>query len=139
MKLDIKSWAIIILLGGFIIFFSLWYFRKPIADKSEINLLNNQIASIQKQKDSLSTDRKILQANFDLLNNKYNNQNKSIDSLSRKISINTIELDKTKSNFNNLLASIKKSNDQINSLQNNPTKENKDQLLNSLIKKLNVK
>jgi hypothetical protein len=134
-KLDIKSIAILILLGVCILFFSMWFFKgDDIKDK--INKLESENKKIELTRDSLERANVALQIDF-------NKKEKDIEE--RDIMINKIELDFAKTKKDLAIANNKVTQSQkdlletkkkIEDLRNNPIKRNDDSLIKSLKEKL---
>jgi len=136
MKLDIKSIAILVLLGACILFFGMWFFKGS-DTKERIKELEKQVSSIQTKRDSLELSNKNLAIEFD-------KKQKDIEDRDNKIK--SIESDilkvKQELNYANIrvregqkeLAETKK---KIEDLRKNPIKREDDDLINSLKEKLN--
>lgn len=135
MKLDIKSIIILVLLGGFIIFFGMWFFNGS-DTKNKIKELENEVSSIKKKRDSLDLVNKNLAIEF-------NKKQKDIEERDNKIKSIESDILKVKQDLNvansrvregqRELAETKK---KIEDLRKNPIKRDDDALINSLKEKL---
>lgn len=135
MKLDIKSWLIIILLGAFLIFFGLWYFGNT-DYKNRNKILESENKKIEMSRDSLKRANEVLETSF-------TSSQKDIDNLkSRQKQIET-DLEKARqysSYLNTQLGKQQKDLDdtkkKIEDLKKNPLKRENNDLINSLKEKL---
>lgn len=91
MKLDVKSLLIIFLLIGFITFFSMWYFKGD-TSKDENNRLKRDIENIQKERDSLSTSRILLEKDYSILNKDLVKSKEKLSKLDKELDKSSLEL-----------------------------------------------
>lgn len=136
MKLDIKSIAILVLLGASILFFGMWFFKGS-DTKDRIKELEKQNAQIEKTRDSLELANKALSIEFNEIQkgiDERDNRIKSIESELSKTKNDLVSANKKVSQSQKDLAETKK---KIEELKKNPIKRDDDALINSLKEKLN--
>ena len=131
MKLDVKSWLIVVLLGFSLFFFYMWYFRGP-STKDDIKSLKSDIIRIQKERDSLANARVILQKDFDILKNQDSLRSVEISNLDNNLITMQSQLDKTKSDFDKVRKDFEDSQLKFNQLKNTPPNRTGNDLINSI-------
>jgi chromosome segregation ATPase len=134
-KFDIKTIAILILLGVCILFFGMWFFSGS-DYKKKTKELEDQNKKIELVRDSLENVNKKLKSDYDI-------KQKDIDERDNRIKEIEVSLLKTKGD---LIAANKKvdqsqkdlaaTKKKIEDLKSNPIKRDDDALINSLKEKL---
>lgn len=132
MKLDFKSWLLIILSILFIIFFSLWYFKGNSSVKDDIKNAKEQIANIQKERNQITEKDDSLKLAYKNLQFSYNQQDSVIKGLNQRVLNNESIIEESQSKLDNYDFLLRKNQATIDSLEKNPTKRTGENLLNSL-------
>ena len=132
MKLDFKSWLLIILSILFIIFFSLWYFKGNSSVKDDIKNAKEQIANIQKERNQITEKDDSLKLAYKNLQFSYNQQDSVIKGLNQRVLNNESIIEESQSKLDNYDFLLRKNQATIDSLEKNPTKSTGENLLNSL-------
>ncbi len=132
MKLDIKSWIIIVLLGISIIFVGMWYFKGDDASKQKVKELETEIEQIKKEKaqhdakiKSLQNIQKELEATIAVKTQLVEDLAKSNIVLANQVAYAQKGLDDSRKK-------LKETEAKISELLKNPIKRDGDDLLNSL-------
>ena len=136
MKLDIKSWVILFLLGGFIIFFSLWYFKGDNTRK-ENKLLKDKIELLQNQRDSLKDDRNSKEVYDRILSDSIAKKQLELINISKSIESGKKRIIDASSRLNDIQRETDRLNKEIEDKQLHPVKRNGVFLIKSLGEKLN--
>lgn len=134
-KFDVKTIAILILLGVCVLFFGMWYFKGD-DYKKRAKELEDQNKKIELVRDSLEKANKILKIDYDQKQkdiDERDNKIKEIESNLLKTKVDLIAANKKVTQSQKDLAETKK---KIEDLKNNPIKRNDDDLINSLKEKL---
>ena len=136
MKLDTKSWIIIVLFLASGIFLYKWLTTEDKNLKEENKRLSEQVDSIQFERDSLANARKISQDRFDSIQHIVDVENVKISKLNKDLQKSKNDLDIANSSLEKEKHKIDSINVQIKNLKENPIKREGNDLLNSLGKKL---
>jgi uncharacterized coiled-coil DUF342 family protein len=137
MKLDIKSMLILILLGFTLLFGYKWYFDTNNSEyKKELKELRNQNKVLQKERDSINYNLRVLELDLLKLTETEKQLTLKIDSLNIEIISAKINANKNKEEFNKLKKELADTKKRIEYLKNNPPNRTDDVLINSLKNKL---
>ena len=137
MKLDIKSMLILILLGFTLLFGYKWYFDTNNSEyKKELKELRNQNKVLQKERDSINYNLRVLELDLLKLTETEKQLTLKIDSLNIEIISAKINANKNKEEFNKLKKELADTKKRIEYLKNNPPNRTDDFLINSLKNKL---
>jgi septal ring factor EnvC (AmiA/AmiB activator) len=135
-KDTIKNIFLFCLFALFIVFFGLWYF-KPSNTKDLNKALQTEIDNIQKQRDSLSANIKILEGNATILED-------SIKSGEKRVAYYDVQLKSVQKRLTKANKDVQVASDYYSTmlkklafLQNHPNIKDGDALLQSLKDKLN--
>jgi len=134
-KFDIKTIAILILLGVCILFFGMWFFSGS-DYKKKTKELEDQNKKIELVRDSLENVNKKLKSDYDIKQkdiDERDNRIKEIEASLLKTKGDLIAANKKVDQSQKDLASTKK---KIEDLKSNPIKRDDDALINSLKEKL---
>ncbi len=132
MKLDIKSWIIIILLIVTIFFVGKWYFRTDEASANSVTELESKIEELEKERmmrDSILLD---LRENQVGLEKEILTKEGIVAELSEKNVILNTQSNIAKAKLAEIKKELKETQNAIKLLQDNPSKKEGDELLNSL-------
>jgi chromosome segregation ATPase len=136
MKLDIKSWIIIVLFIALGIFLYKWLTGEDRYLREENKRLSDQVDSIQVERDSLAAARKLSEARYDSIQHVVDAEMVKIKKLDQDLSKSKTDLSNAKSDLNKEKQKVDEINAQIKQLKENPIKREGTDLLNSLGKKL---
>jgi len=134
-KFDIKTIAILILLGVCILFFGMWFFSGS-DYKKKTKELEDQNKKIELVRDSLENVNKKLKSDYDIKQkdiDERDNRIKEIEASLLKTKGDLIAANKKVDQSQKDLAATKK---KIEDLKSNPIKRDDDALINSLKEKL---
>ena len=136
MKLDTKSWTIIILFVILGICLYKWLNNEDRYLREENKRLSDQVDSIQVERDSLAIARKLSEARFDSIQIVVDGEMVKIKKLDQDLSKSKIDLSNAKVDLDKERHKVDEINAQIKKLKENPIKREGADLLNSLAKKL---
>lgn len=131
----IKNISLLFLFVLLAIFFALWYSKSP--DNLAANkALQLEINKIQKQRDSLASDIKILEEKQFLLQDSIKNREAKIADITLKLKENEIKLDQANKNIQLAAANYNAILRKLTEAQKHPSLKEGDALLESLKNKL---
>ncbi len=134
-KLDIKSIAILVLLGACIIFFGMWFFKGD-DTKDRVKQLEKDVKKIEVVRDSLKAYNVKLKGDYDSREKDITDRDNQIKIIESQLSIAKGDLrvanGKVAQNAKDLADTRKK----IEELKKNPVNRTDDALINSLKEKL---
>jgi chromosome segregation ATPase len=136
MKIDTKSWIIIILFVALGICLYKWLNSEDKNLRDENKKLLEQVDSIQVERDSLAAARKLSEARYDSIQHIVDVEMVKIKKLDQDLSKSKIDLSNAKVDLDNERHKVDEINAQIKKLKENPIKREGADLLNSLAKKL---
>jgi chromosome segregation ATPase len=136
MKLDTKSWIIIVLFLASGIFLYKWLTTEDKNLKEENKRLSEQVNSIQSERDSLASARKISEVKFDSIQQIVDVEKAKIDKLNKDLLKSKNDLSNAKVDLDKERHKVDEINAQIKKLKETPIKREGVDLLNSLGKKL---
>lgn len=136
MKLDIKSWIIIVLFITLGIFIYKWLNSEDRYLREENKRLSDQVDAIQVERDSLSVARKLSEARYDSIQHVVDVEMMKIKKLDQDLLKSKSDLFSAKSDLDKEKHKVDKINAQIKQLKETPIKREGTDLLNSLKKKL---
>ena len=136
MKLDIKSWIIIVLFITLGIFIYKWLNSEDRYLREENKRLSDQVDAIQVERDSLSVARKLSEARYDSIQHVVDVEMVKIKKLDQDLLKSKSDLFSAKNDLDKEKHKVDKINAQIKQLKENPIKREGTDLLNSLKKKL---
>lgn len=132
MKMDAKSWLIVVLLIAAIVFGGLWYFKADNASEQRVKDLEQQVKDIEKEKkhvdlviDSLQTKQKDLEKVIA-------DKTAQLVIIEKENARLSSQVTSAKQNLDVLRKKLKETQDKITELTTNPIKRDGDDLLNSL-------
>jgi uncharacterized protein YjcR len=105
--------------------------------KDQIGEEKAKVELLQRQRDSLSAERVVLESKQDSLENKIQTQNGELDKIVLKLHKSEKDLKEAKILVGHYRSEMDSVQAKINSLKEHPIKRTGDELLNSLRKKLN--
>jgi len=136
MKLDIKSWIIIVLFIAIGIFIYKWLNSEDRYLREENKRLSDQVDAIQVERDSLADARKLSEAKYDSIQHVVDAEMIKIKKLDQDLLKSKSDLSIAKIDLSKEKHKVDEVNAQIKQLKKNPIKREGADLLNSLRKKL---
>jgi predicted HTH domain antitoxin len=136
MKLDIKSWIIIVLFITLGIFIYKWLNSEDRYLREENKRLSDQVDAIQVERDSLSVARKLSEVRYDSIQHVVDVEMVKIKKLDQDLLKSKSDLFSAKNDLDKEKHKVDKINAQIKQLKETPIKREGTDLLNSLKKKL---
>jgi len=136
MKLDIKSWIIIVLFIAIGIFIYKWLNSEDRYLREENKRLSDQVDAIQVERDSLAVARKLSEAKYDSIQHVVDAEMIKIKKLDQDLLKSKADLSIAKIDLSKEKHKVDEINAQIKQLKENPIKREGADLLNSLGKKL---
>jgi CRISPR/Cas system-associated endonuclease Cas1 len=136
MKLDIKSWIIIVLFITLGIFIYKWLNSEDRYLREENKRLSDQVDAIQVERDSLSVARKLSEAKYDSIQHVVDAEMIKIKKLDQDLLRSKSDLSIAKIDLSKEKHKVDEVNAQIKQLKKTPIKREGADLLNSLRKKL---
>jgi seryl-tRNA synthetase len=137
MKIDSKSWLIIILIIISVFFMIQWLKTRVGKFDIENKQLQSQIDSIQIQRDSLKNARALYDKKFDSLQNIIDKDHNDVIKLEKELNKSKVDLKTAKDDLDKEKNKVDEINAQIKDLKDHPIKREGGDLINSLRKKLN--
>ncbi len=132
MKLDIKSWIIVVLLVISLVFVGKWYFKGDDVSKSKVKELENQIELIEKEKAQRDANIKSLQDKQKELEATIDVKTQLVEDLARGNVLLANQVAYAQKGLEETRKKLKETQDKIAELLKNPVKRDGDDLLNSL-------
>lgn len=136
MKLTLKSFIIILLLGIASYLFFKWWLTPNSQIKKENTELRNKIKEMDKQRDSLEKENMGLQKRNDSISINLSIKESRVNMLNTELDKNRKDLMLAKTDVNKYKIQLDSMNNRISYITNNPIKRYNDDLINSLKEKL---
>lgn len=135
MKLEIKDWIIIILIGFSIFFAYKWLIDGDKFLKKENERLETQITKVQSERDSIKNIIENLEKDFKLIESKIHVKEMLVDSLNGEILKTKTDLTKSKKDLEKEKQKLIEINRKIKELKSIPVKRTGNDLLESIKQK----
>ena len=136
-KDGLKNIFLVCLFILFAVFFAMWYFKTPDNTKEANKLLQEQIDRIQRERDSLTNNIKLLEGKAVILEDSIRNGEKRIAIIDLQLQGTQARLVKANKDVQVAAAYYSSLQQKLANLQKNPDLKNGDALLQSLKEKLN--